>query len=489
MIVNRIYEWARVQPAKTAIICNDAIVSYGFLARAIDSQRRFFSPWNLLPGKTAIVIVPNMAFTWTVVLALRSLGLVTIATDSLERAKSLGVRDVECVVTHHTSRDFAAAKSAISRSTKFIELPDTIRDDALSGTTPSTYDTRIPFGDHIIYTSGTTGRYKKIRKLGKHVIAHADYLVREHQLDGASVNHVLDYPMWTLLGYGYPLASWLSGGRVIFKQSKDRLENLFDYGVTQLTVTPLMLRQLSAMAEKSGRRHDEMHLNVGGGFAPYADVKQVVATLTKNILIGYGASELGSGVMAAQFSSREDLDTFKPIAGRTIEIVDENGVERPLGEEGEMRVRLDEFDSTGYMDDAETTAKFFRDGYFYPGDLAMKLADGRIRLVGRVADVMNIQGFKVAVAPIERAMQSTLNLDEVCVFSNFNDEGSEEVVIVIQTDALPPNSELDSAARHLPPGATYRFVNVKRFPRTETGMSKVNRAALKQMIVKGADRA
>lgn len=46
-IVQRIYEWARIQPAKTAMACNGVRISYSSFARNIEMQQRFFAQFEL----------------------------------------------------------------------------------------------------------------------------------------------------------------------------------------------------------------------------------------------------------------------------------------------------------------------------------------------------------------------------------------------------------------------------------------------------------
>ena len=43
MVTNRIYEWARTQPAKTAMIHNDHPCSYAVFARAIEVTKTYFT--------------------------------------------------------------------------------------------------------------------------------------------------------------------------------------------------------------------------------------------------------------------------------------------------------------------------------------------------------------------------------------------------------------------------------------------------------------
>ena len=83
MITNRIYEWARTQPTKTAMIHGDRLYTYAVFARAIEATKKFFADQNLLAGLTAIVCINNIADAWIVIFGLRSIGLNTICVSSL----------------------------------------------------------------------------------------------------------------------------------------------------------------------------------------------------------------------------------------------------------------------------------------------------------------------------------------------------------------------------------------------------------------------
>ena len=108
MITNRIYEWARTQPTKTAMIHNDHPCSYAVFARAIEVTKKFFKDQDLPAGRTAIVRISNLADAWIVILGLRSIGLDTICVNSLATAKALNIKDVACIVM--TEADKAAHK-------------------------------------------------------------------------------------------------------------------------------------------------------------------------------------------------------------------------------------------------------------------------------------------------------------------------------------------------------------------------------------------
>ena len=110
MIVSRIYEWAKCQPEKTAVIWNHVSVSYLSFANAIQATIEFFQQENLPAGRTAIVLVYNLLDAWLIIMALRALGLNTISVTSIPAANALKIRDVACIIITQTE---AAARPGL----------------------------------------------------------------------------------------------------------------------------------------------------------------------------------------------------------------------------------------------------------------------------------------------------------------------------------------------------------------------------------------
>jgi acyl-coenzyme A synthetase/AMP-(fatty) acid ligase len=246
-----------------------------------------------------------------------------------------------------------------------------------------------------------------------------------------------------------------------------------------------MLHSLLQLRDVSADPVGEFVLLVGGGFVPLDLAKRAVNLLTKDVTIYYGGTE-HSSTMRSSFRTSDDIHWLWPDVGSVFEIVDESGNECSINKEGELRVRLRDIDPTSYLDDDETSRKCFRDGYFYPGDMAVRRADGRIRTLGRVADVLNLQGQKVAVAPVEQKIQNFLRVGAVCLFSFLNDDGKEELVVAIESTKAPPKSELDKVSREFRSFERVRFEVLQEFPRTEAGMQKIKRMELRKLIAGSA---
>jgi acyl-coenzyme A synthetase/AMP-(fatty) acid ligase len=485
MITNRIYEWARTQPAKTAMIHGDRLYSYAVFARAIEATRIFLRNLKLPAGRTAVVCIGNLADAWIVLLGLRSIGLNTISVSSIKAAKSLGVRDIACVVVTEAEKQRHGIDEQSWSGITLVAVPSTIYKNIQAGDIPRHPDDAPSLGGHITYTSGTTGYYKKIFTDGGAQSKRDAYRAHGEPYDERTVHFLANFAPWTGVGFNLPSAVWHAGGCVVFNQSPDSFLRSFRHGVTRTFMAPPMVDALLRQRGDATEPLGEFELFVGGGFVPLALAQRAVEKLTKLVTIDYGATEHTSG-MRGRFRTRDDLHWLVPDVS-TFEIVGHHGGECLADEEGELRVRLRDIDATSYLDDEETSRKFFRDGYFYPGDMAVRRADGRIRILGRVADVLNVQGQKIAAAPTEHKIQESLGVSAVCLFSLLNDDAKEELVVAIEATRVPPKSELDKVAREFKSFERVRFEVLQEFPRTEAGMQKINRKELRKIIVgKGA---
>jgi long-chain acyl-CoA synthetase len=62
------------------------------------------------------------------------------------------------------------------------------------------------------------------------------------------------------------------------------------------------------------------------------------------------------------------------------------------------------FIMNGYLDEPELTRTAFSDGFFRTGDLALRRADGRVELAGRIKDIINRGGAKVSPLELDRLL-------------------------------------------------------------------------------------
>ena len=476
MIIDRIYQWACSQPAKPAIICNGVEISYRALFSAIQALRRALEREGLEPGTTAIIVSGDPVKSWLLVLALGNIGLNTICVPSVAHAKTLNLANVSCVVVTRSDVKSLDLPTGGFPGVKMIIVPsDAFRNSEQESQSAVSPDKSGHVG-HIIYTSGTTGTNKKVF-VDFDVARRLDQLgARGEWINKDTVFFGGDLGLWTAIGFRAPLAVWYFGGSVVFDFEPNKFERAFRHSVNLIMLTPQMVKQLLKSTEPSDKAFYDGELFVTSGFLPLASANQLFKRVTRQIRIGYGSSELGTYALISQTTSTADLYWLSRREFYTVQIVDELGNEAP---KGELRIKLTDLDCSGYLDGTTASSKFFRGGWFYPGDLAVQRPDGNIRILGRVDDVLNVQGNKISAAPIEQDLQYKLEVEEVCLFSGLSAAGADQLVVAILANTQLSKSALDEIAQLFPSFSQVRFVTFEEFPRTATG--KTRRAQLRNL--------
>jgi acyl-coenzyme A synthetase/AMP-(fatty) acid ligase len=483
MILERIYQWAQRQPDQPALISNDFPLTYLSFWNAIRRACDFFAGEDLPAGGNAVILVRSLLDTWIIVMALRALSLNTICVRSNEQTKSLGTRGAACLVTTQPEAATYGLPEDVWSGTKVVIMPSPANSiENKDGLLPW-YSGGSAFGGHILYTSGTTGTYKKLWMGGEFEDRRNRIRAQLYSFDRRTVYHSLDFELWTGTGFKTSSAVWHAGGCVVLDERKENFENFFSHGANFAKLLPWQLKVLLLRwREEPGCPDSGFALAVGGGFLPAHLAEEAHRKITTRLSVNYSSTEINSVRLHSDFTVKDDLYWLMPTDAERVQIVDEGGKECQINQQGELRILPADVDCHEYLDDKEATAKVFRGGFFYPGDMAVKREDGRIRILGRVGDVIVLKGEKLATAPLEQDIQRRLQVEEVCVFSGLSSRGEEELIIAIESARAIAKSELEAIAGKFPRFEKVRFSIRSNFPRTVTGRRKINRALLKKMV-------
>jgi acyl-coenzyme A synthetase/AMP-(fatty) acid ligase len=473
--------WAKTQPDKLAAIHNGSPVTYTEFARSIDATQQYLKKANLPQAQTAIVVIYNLLDAWIACLALRAEGLNTVCVPSAAVAEKLNLVNVCCVVTSKKETFTPTIDTAPWPAATRVVLP--VPQNS-SDHTKNLYvaEQASAQGGHILFTSGTTGVYKKLFLSA--ALQDASNTACADDYTPESVFHCVRFGLWTGVGFKYPQRYWQSGGCVIFDQRDDWYRYFLDAGMSQALLLPETVNQLLEYCEDEApsERKRAFSLLVGGGFLSYNKAEKLLNRVSENLEIVFGITELSIIALSAKVNEPQDMLWFQASKGRTVQVVDENDNLCPAGGEGFLRICLCEYDVSCYLDDPTSSAQFFRNGFFYPGDMAIARADGCIRPLGRKLDVIIVGGQKMASAPLELTLQNMLDADAVCVFSGADSTGRQELVVAVKSDTVPPESILISVSDELRIFENVRFAFTREFPLTETGTQKIDRVALRRLL-------
>lgn len=150
------------------------------------------------------------------------------------------------------------------------------------------------------------------------------------------------------------------------------------------------------------------------------------------IFSNYGSTEAG-GATARLYESDDPFDAGQVQPGSVIEIVDENDEPLPDGETGRIRHRSFGM-ARGYLGNPEATARAFRDGWFYPGDLGFIRPDKGLTLTGRESEILNAGGVKIDPTRLDHFALLNPKVSDAASFEYATESGLTQIGIALVTE-------------------------------------------------------
>ena len=271
------------------------------------------------------------------------------------------------------------------------------------------------------------------------------------------------------------------GGTIYFPGPDpfDMLQTLDLHKVQGMATTPFSLADFLKYFEADPAFYVSLdHIICQGALLSRQLAQRARARMCQNLYISYGSTEtttVAFGPASVLERIPGAIGFIQP--GVTAEIIDGSGTILPPAQDGLLRVRSDHM-ASGYIGDEEATRAFFRDGYFYTGDIGHLTSDGMLVITGRQKTALNIGGETVIPETVEDVICSFAGIQEAGVFAQNNEFGIAELVALIVTrDAINEKTLLQHCAKQLPPSCVpSRFVVVDALPRG--GQGKLERHRL-----------
>ena len=307
----------------------------------------------------------------------------------------------------------------------------------------------------IVYTSGSTGQPKGALLPHRGLVRCS--LVQYSQwhpeplrtLNFFPINHVAcvgDVSCYTLV----------AGGCIVFLEQFSPaavLERIESQGVTFWGGVPTTF--LLSLADPMFASVDLSSLQFifwSGAAAP-AELVERLAALGVPLATSYGLTEtVGSVTFTSPSASREALLETIGSAPDAYEVrlADVDGEVTACDIPGEIQVRGD-FIMCGYWRRPDATADAIdREGWLHTGDLAVRRADGLLRLVGRLKDVFKSGGYNIYPREIEQALESHAGVALAAVVA-VPDPVYGEVghAFIVAGEGAPSSEELQAHCRYL----------------------------------------
>ncbi|MEJ8826214.1 long-chain-fatty-acid--CoA ligase [Variovorax humicola] len=176
-----------------------------------------------------------------------------------------------------------------------------------------------------------------------------------------------------------------------------------------------------------------LKVSVGGGMAVQGAVAKLWLEKTGcPIVEGYGLSETSPSVTCNPTTSKEYSGTIGvPLPSTYVKLLDDNGIEVPHGERGEIAIKGPQV-MAGYWQRPDETAKVMTpDGYFKTGDIGTVDERGFFKVVDRKKDMVIVSGFNVFPNEVEDVVATMPGVLECAVVGVPDEKTGEAVKLVI----------------------------------------------------------
>lgn len=366
-------------------------------------------------------------------------------------------------------------------------------DDVVAGTGPD--DVAI-----VLFTSGTTGRPKgAMLRHGALVRGYRDWAELTGLRTGDRV--LLSNPFFHAFGLNAGLLCALLVGATVYPVPVFRAQDVADLvvreAITWFPAPPTVFADLADLV-RSGRAPAPTSLRVavtGATVIPrrvVTDLHDVLGVQTVHVPYGFTEGTALATVTRADDDREAVLETVgRPLPGIEVTVERPDGSTCEPGEVGEVVVRGHAL-MAGYLDPARRGPLRATELPGVPpgaglrsGDLGTVDAEGRLRIVGRIKDVVIVGGFNVYPAEVERFLCEHPAVAQAAVVGRPDRRLGEVVAafVVPRPGCTPDPAELITWCRE-------RFANFKvpravrvldALPTNATG--KVTKAALRDLDV------
>jgi acyl-coenzyme A synthetase/AMP-(fatty) acid ligase len=239
------------------------------------------------------------------------------------------------------------------------------------------------------------------------------------------------------------------------------------YPIRTVIGSPIQISSFLEIQAQTGTKLPLLKTIIMGGSPPSEQlVERIKSQLDCRIFNAYGSTEAGLIAMSRLGINQPEGAWITP--QMELQIVDDNDSQLPAMSVGHIRYRRDDM-STSYYKNLDATARFFKDGYFYPGDLGFLDDQGRLLLEGRSTDVINLGGVKINPERIESIALAQLGVRDCAAFAAIGSAGVEELALALVVDSEFNRENFEKAMEKKSPHAIRQAKVVPAIPRNETG--------------------
>lgn len=428
--------------SRTAVIEDGISVTYEDLVRSARAFASLLSSRGVVKGDRVAIFLPNSIEFVTAVFGVSLSGAVSVPINSSFKTGEVGFYLEHSGARLLVTGDDLINTAAEASSGRGIEAVS-IKGDKASWKFPGEYSGQ-PFDSNVrpedeaiyLYSTGSTGKPKRVARTHYNLSALADN--HTETVGWTHKDRVLfTVPISHTYGFGNFISAVKAGAAVVVSGDFNRnrvLDILVKESITAFPSVPVMLDVLSKTYLASPIDLSSLKLVISAG-APLEErtfyrFHEKFSIYPRQL---YGSTE--TGVISINLCDEDEIgerfnSVGRPVKNVIVKVFDEEGKEAAAGELGEIAVRSPSM-TTGYYGLPEETARVFRNGYYFTGDLGRIDEEGYIYITGRRKFLINVGGFKVDPTEVENLLSQHPDITEAAVLGIKDRSGNERVKAVI----------------------------------------------------------
>jgi len=502
-------------PDKTALILDDASLTYDQLNRRVNRLAHALQELSLQKGDRVAVLTHNCLEFYEIYLACCKTGGVLTPVNNLLRERELS-RDMDYVRPRFIfyQAEFSELVSKVMSQAPSLEMGICLGPLSVTGHLEyeqildgqSDWEPAIAVEEDdlmsIFLTSGTTGRPKGAMRTHRHNCLNA--LAGAVELGLVPEDRVLLLFPFFHVTFEDRFCHLLRGNTIVIRRegsfrAPEVLGLLARYRISICQFVPTMINTM--LQEKKLEDHDLSSLRLilyAAAPMPVELLKVALKRFQCGFMQFYGQTETGPMTTVLRpedhrLATQEDLDRLascgRPSLLFEVRLVDANDQEVPVGQVGELTVRSEAM-TKGYWELPEETDKLLAGGWLHTGDFARQDEAGFVYIVDRKNDMIISGGKNVYPREVEEVLYSHPAVLETSVIGVPDPHWGESVkaVVVLKSEASATEEELIAFCKtNL---ASYKKPRTIEFretlPKSATG--KILKRMLREEYWQGCDR-
>ncbi len=382
-------------------------------------------------GAEAMIVVEVFAHTLAKVIASTSVKhvIVTALTDMMPWAKrvigNFLIRQVKKAVPAYNLPGSTGLRDAMALGSQAAFRPVTFEADDLA---------------FLQYTGGTTGVSKGAMLTHRNVLANVEQgrVWFDPVIDKSeAMIGITAIPLYHIYALGTCISGLNSGGTNVLVSDPRNIpafvKVLSKYKFASLPAVNTLFIGLLNDPHFAKLDFSKLIFGVGGGAATQRAVAEQWQQVTgKPLLEGFGLTECSPTVSVNPYNTPEFRGGIGfPLPSTEVSIRNEEGVELPIGQPGELCVRGPQVMKGYWQRPQETAAVMTVDGFLRTGDIAVMESDGYMKIVDRIKDMILVSGFNVYPNEIEEVVMTHPGVLEVAAVGKKSEDTGEKIKIFV----------------------------------------------------------